>query len=60
MPFLPKSKNKYYEEHPSQTLEALALGKRPASKGTGDPDFTALDNSDREEADRKKPKSGLF
>ncbi|MBQ6619838.1 MAG: tetratricopeptide repeat protein [Thermoguttaceae bacterium] len=60
MPFLPKSKNKYYEEHPSQTLEALALGKRPASEGTGDPDFTALDNSDREESGREKPKSGLF
>ena len=47
LPFLPKSKNKYYEEHPTDTLESLASGTERLTNDPGRPNFTAL-------ADEKK------
>lgn len=47
LPFLPKSKNKYYEERPTETLESLASGTERPTNDLSRPNFTAL-------ADEKK------
>lgn len=55
-PFLPKSKNKYYEDRPNERIDsALARSEGRAKENLTNPDFTALEKSagrDEEESDK--------